>query len=70
MNLDLVGIAVSQGSACSSGSINPSHVLLALGLSKEEAKASIRMSIGDMTTYEELDYVAIKLTEIINRLKK
>lgn len=69
MNLDLAGIAVSAGSACSSGSINPSHVLLAIGLSKDEAKASIRMSIGDMTTYEELDYVIEKLTEIVNRLK-
>lgn len=69
MNLDLAGIAVSAGSACSSGSINPSHVLLAIGLSKEEAKSSIRITIGDMTTYEELDYVVEKLEEIVNRLK-
>ena len=69
MNLDLVGIAVSAGSACSSGSVNPSHVLLGIGLSKEEAKASLRLSVGDLTTYEELDYVIEKLTEIINRLK-
>jgi len=69
MNLDLAGIAVSAGSACSSGSINPSHVLLAIGLSKEEAKASIRMTIGDMTSYEELDYVVEKLTEIVTRLR-
>jgi len=69
MNLDLAGIAVSAGSACSSGSINPSHVLLAIGLTKDEAKSSIRMTVGDMTTYEELDYVVEKLTEIVNRLK-
>ncbi|MBI9014344.1 MAG: cysteine desulfurase [Clostridiales bacterium] len=70
MNLDLAGIAVSAGSACSSGSVNPSPVLLAIGLTKEEAKASIRMTIGDMTTYEEIDYVVEKLTEIVERLKK
>lgn len=70
MNLDLAGIAVSAGSACSSGSINPSHVLLAIGLTKEESKASIRMTIGDMTSYEEIDYVVEKLTEIVKRLLK
>lgn len=69
MNLDLAGIAVSAGSACSSGSVNPSHVLLAIGLSKEQAKASVRMSVGDDTTFEELDSVIEKLTEIIKRLK-
>lgn len=69
MNLDLAGIAVSTGSACSSGSVNPSHVLLSIGLSKDQAKSSLRFSVGDYTTYEELDYVIEKMTEIINRLK-
>jgi len=69
MNLDLVGIAVSAGSACSSGSVNPSHVLLSIGLTKTEAKASLRMSVGDFTTYEELDLVISEMNKIIGRLK-
>lgn len=69
MNLDLAGIAVSAGSACSSGSVNPSHVLLSIGLSKAEAKASLRMSVGDFTSYDELDFVIAEMTKIINRLK-
>ena len=69
MNLDLTGIAVSSGSACSSGSVNPSHVLLSIGLSTQEAKASLRMTVGDNTSYEELDYVIEKITEIIKRLR-
>lgn len=69
MNLDLVGIAVSAGSACSSGSVNPSHVLLEIGRTKSEAKASLRFSVGDDTTFDELDYVIEKMTEIIHRLK-
>lgn len=69
MNLDLAGIAVSAGSACSSGSVNPSHVLLSIGLSKVQAKASLRMSVGDFTSYEELDQVINEMTKIINRLK-
>jgi len=69
MNLDLAGIAVSSGSACSSGSVNPSHVLLSIGLSTQEAKASLRMTVGDNTSYEELDYVIEKMTEIITRLR-
>ncbi|MCH4888547.1 cysteine desulfurase [Acidaminobacter sp. JC074] len=69
MNLDLAGIAVSSGSACSSGSVNPSHVLLSIGLSTQEAKASLRMTVGDSTSYEELDYVIEKMTEIITRLR-
>jgi len=69
MNLDLAGIAVSSGSACSSGSVNPSHVLLSIGLSTQEAKASLRMTVGDNTSYEELDFVIVKMTEIIKRLR-
>lgn len=69
MNLDLEGIAVSSGSACSSGSVNPSHVLLALGLDKKAAKSSVRMSVGDNTTYKELDCVIEKITQIITRLR-
>ncbi len=56
MALDLDGIAVSSGAACSSGSIKPSHVLLAMGLSEEKAKCAIRVSMGFGTTQNEVDY--------------
>jgi cysteine desulfurase len=69
MNLDLKGIAVSAGSACSSGAVDASHVLLALGLDKKRAKASIRLSVGDFTSIEDLDYVIEQLKEIIDRLR-
>lgn len=69
MNLDLKGIAVSSGSACSSGSVNPSHVLLAIGMTKEQVKSSIRLSVGDLTSYEQLDVVIDTFKEIINRLR-
>ncbi|MBN2796268.1 MAG: cysteine desulfurase [Clostridia bacterium] len=69
MNLDLKGIAVSSGSACSSGSLNPSHVLLSIGLSEKEVKSSIRISVGDLTTFEDLDYVIESFKEILNRLR-
>lgn len=68
--LDLNGIAVSSGSACSSGSLDPSHVLLAIGVPIEIAHGSIRFSFGKENTMEETDYVVDKLKEIIQKLRE
>jgi cysteine desulfurase len=70
MSLDMEGIASSTGSACSSGSLEPSHVLLALGLRHEQAHGSLRLTLGKDTTKEEMDYVIDKLIEIVSRLRK
>ncbi len=67
--LDLSGIAVSSGSACSSGSLDPSHVLLAIGVPIEIAHGSIRFSFGKENTMEETDYAVDKLKEIIAKLR-
>ena len=69
-SLDLAGIAVSSGSACSSGSLEPSHVLLALGVPEELAHGSIRFTFGKENTVEEVDYTVEKLKEIVDRLRK
>ena len=69
LNLDLKGICASSGSACASGSLNPSHVLLSIGLSKEIAQGSLRISIGKYNTKEEVDYLIESLVEIVNRLR-
>jgi len=68
--LDLEGIAVSTGSACSSGSLDPSHVLLATGATPELAHGSIRFSFGRDTNKQEIDYVIEKTIKIINKLRK
>ena len=70
LNLDLEDIAASTGSACSSGSLEPSHVLLALGLSHEEAHGSIRFSLGRMTTETEIDYVLEVFPKIVKKLRE
>jgi cysteine desulfurase len=70
MMLDMKGIAVSSGSACTSGSLDPSHVLLAIGLKHETAHGSLRFSLGTKSTAEEVDYVAEVLPEIVERLRK
>lgn len=70
LNLDLEGISVTSGSACTSGSVKPSHVLLALGRDVETAKATIRFSFGRYTTEEEVDYTFEVLKKTINRIGK
>ncbi|NLY67452.1 MAG: cysteine desulfurase NifS [Tissierellia bacterium] len=69
LSLDMEGIAASSGSACTSGSLEPSHVLLAIGLSHEIAHGSVRLTLGDFNTEEEVDYVVEKLAEIVSRLR-
>lgn len=67
--LDMAGIAASSGSACTSGSLDPSHVLLALGLTHEVAHGSVRMTLGDDTTDEDIDYVLETLPKVAHRLR-
>lgn len=67
--LDMNGIAASSGSACTSGSLDPSHVLLALGLSHEVAHGSVRLTLGDDTTEEDIDYTIKTLTEVAAKLR-
>lgn len=67
--LDMAGIAASSGSACTSGSLDPSHVLLALGLTHEVAHGSVRLTLGDDTTDEDIDYVLETLPKVAHRLR-
>lgn len=67
--LDMVGVCGSSGSACTSGSLDPSHVLLAIGLPHEIAHGSLRLSLGHETTLEDIDYTVDHLKEIIARLR-
>ncbi len=67
--LDMAGICASAGSACTSGSIDPSHVLLAIGLPDDIAHGSIRLTLGDENTMEEIDYVVEKIKENVGRLR-
>ncbi len=67
--LDMAGICGSSGSACTSGSLDPSHVLLAIGLPHEIAHGSLRLTLGDENTKEEMDYVVDKLKEIVQKLR-
>jgi cysteine desulfurase len=69
MGLDLAGIAVSTGSACAAGSIEPSHVLLALGCDEAAAKSAIRFSVGRNTTEEEIDRVLEVLPGVVERVR-
>ncbi len=70
LGLDMAGIAASSGSACSSGSLEPSHVLLALGQSAEVARGSLRITLGKYNTSEDVDYLLEKLPELIEKLRK
>lgn len=69
LNLDLLGVAASSGSACTSGSLEPSHVLLAMGLSHEIAHGSLRLTLGRQTTEDDIDYVVQELPIIVERLR-
>lgn len=68
--LDMKGICASSGSACTSGSLDPSHVLLAIGLPHEIAHGSLRLTLSDETTKEDIDYVVDNLKEIVEHLRK
>lgn len=68
--LDMHGISVSTGSACSSASLTPSHVLSALGIPVERIHGTLRMTVGDMTTKEDIDYVVEVLTKVVNKLRE
>ena len=70
MNLDLAGVAVSTGSACSSGSIEPSHVLVALGLPPQLYQGSLRFSFSRYNTQDDIDYILDILPPIVERLRK
>jgi cysteine desulfurase len=70
LGLDLAGVAVSTGSACSAGDLRPSHVLTAIGVSEEESHGSLRVTLGKYTTKQEIDYFASTLKEIVARLRK
>ena len=70
LNLSLKGIAVSSGSACSSDSLQPSHVLLAMGIPAEFAHGTLRFSLSKYTTKEEIDYTIESLVEIIGKLRE
>ncbi len=70
MNLDLQGIYVSTGSACTAGSVEPSHVLLAMGLPEKAARATIRFSLGRFTTEEEIDYALANIPAVVEKLRK
>lgn len=69
LSLDMLGISASSGSACTSGSLDPSHVLLAMGLIHEIAHGSLRFTLGRQNTEEEIDYVLEQLPKIVERLR-
>ncbi len=70
MNLDLKNIFTSTGSACTAGSVEPSHVLLAMGLSERLARAAVRFSLGRFTTDQEIDYALKEIPPIVQRLRR
>ena len=69
LSLDLKGVAASSGSACTSGSIDPSHVLSAMGIKPELAQSSIRFTLGKDNTEEDIQYATGILPEIVERLR-
>ena len=70
LRLDLEGIAASSGSACTAGSLDPSHVLTAIGLTRDEAKGSLRLTLGTDTTQADVDEVVAKLPGIVASLRE
>ena len=67
--LDMKGICASSGSACTSGSLDPSHVLLAIGLKHEDAHGSLRLTLSEDNTMEEIDTVVEAVKEIVAKLR-
>ena len=67
--MDLAGIMASSGSACASASLDPSHVLLAIGLKHEVAHGSVRLSLSDYNTQEDVDYILETLPAIVKTLR-
>ena len=67
--LDMKGICGSSGSACTSGSLDPSHVLLAIGLPHEIAHGSLRLTLSNQTTEEDIDFVVEQIKEIVTKLR-
>lgn len=70
LSLDMEGIAASSGSACTSGSLDPSHVLMAMGLSHQTAHGSLRLTLGKGTTEEDIDYCLKVVPEVVERLRR
>jgi len=68
--MDLKGLAASTGAACSSGAIEPSHVLLAMGLQPDQARSSIRFSLGKQTVAEDIDFALALVLETVARLRE
>ncbi len=69
LSLDMAGIAASSGSACSSGSLDPSHVLLAMNVPIGSAQSALRLTLGEETTQDDVDYTISKVAEIVERLR-
>jgi cysteine desulfurase len=67
--LDMAGVAVSNGSACVSGSLQPSHVLLAMGIPKAEASAAVRFSVSAHTTFDEIERAVTITADVLRRLR-
>ena len=70
IGLDLAGVAASTGSACSSGRVEPSHILLAMGLSTDDARSTVRFSLSRFTTADEIDRAVALLQEIVPRAQR
>jgi cysteine desulfurase len=70
LQLDFKGIAASTGSACSTGALEPSHVLLAMGLTHEQAHGSLRVTLGRENTEEEVDYLLQVLPGVVSKLRE
>ncbi len=70
LGLDMAGIAASSGSACSSGSLEPSHVLLALGQSAELARGSLRITLGRENSQEDVEYLLATLVDLVGQLRQ
>ena len=68
--LDLKGLAVSTGAACSSGALEPSHVLMAMGLQPDRARASLRFSLGKQNTPEDVDFALSLIPQTVARLRE